>query len=40
MIEGEIDHRDYVLSAREKAEGNVMQICISRGKGARLVLDI
>lgn len=40
VLEGEIDHRDYVLSAREKALGNVMQICISRAKGARLVLDI
>ncbi|MDQ0587029.1 PDR/VanB family oxidoreductase [Variovorax paradoxus] len=40
VLEGEIDHRDYVLTAREKAEGNVMQICISRVKGARLVLDI
>ena len=40
VMEGEIDHRDYVLTAREKAEGNVMQICVSRAKGARLVLDI
>jgi len=40
VLEGEIDHRDYVLTAREKAEGNVMQICISRAKGPRLVLDI
>ncbi|NDZ13060.1 oxidoreductase [Variovorax sp. WS11] len=40
VLEGEIDHRDYVLSAREKAEGNVMQICISRAKGPKLVLDI
>ena len=40
VLEGEIEHRDYVLTAREKAEGNVMQICISRAKGARLVLDI
>jgi ferredoxin-NADP reductase len=40
VMEGEIDHRDYVLTAREKAEGNVMQICISRAKGQRLVLDI
>ena len=40
VLEGEIDHRDYVLTAREKAEGNVMQICISRAKGARLVLDM
>lgn len=40
VMSGEIDHRDYVLTAREKAEGNVIQICISRAKGDRLVLDI
>jgi ferredoxin-NADP reductase len=40
VIEGEIDHRDYVLSERERREGNVMQICISRCKGRRLVLDL
>jgi vanillate O-demethylase ferredoxin subunit len=40
VMEGEIDHRDYVLSAREKAAGNVIQMCVSRAKGARLVLDI
>ncbi|MGJ7553451.1 PDR/VanB family oxidoreductase [Variovorax sp. RB3P1] len=40
VIEGEIDHRDYVLTGREKAEGTVMQICISRAKGERLVLDL
>ena len=40
VIEGEIEHRDYVLSEREKREGTVMQICISRCKGQRLVLDL
>ena len=40
VVEGEIDHRDYVLSDRERQEGNVMQICISRCKGQRLVLDL
>lgn len=40
VLEGEIDHRDYVLTAREKAEGTVMHICISRAKGPRLVLDL
>jgi len=40
VMSGEIDHRDYVLTAREKAEGNVIQICISRAKGPLLVLDI
>lgn len=40
VIEGEIDHRDYVLSQMEKDAGNVIQICISRAKGKRLVLDM
>ena len=40
VMEGEIDHRDYVLSAREKAAGNVIQMCVSRAKGTRLVLDM
>lgn len=40
VLEGEIDHRDYVLSEREKREGNVIQTCISRCKGQRLVLDL
>ena len=40
VIEGEIEHRDYVLSERERREGKVMQICISRCKGQRLVLDL
>lgn len=40
VLEGEIDHRDYVLSQGEKDAGNVIQICISRAKGKRLVLDI
>ena len=40
VIEGEIDHRDYFLSESEKASGKVMQICVSRIKGARLVLDL
>jgi vanillate O-demethylase ferredoxin subunit len=40
VLEGEIDHRDYVLSEREKQAGNVMQVCISRCKGTCLVLDL
>jgi ferredoxin-NADP reductase len=40
VIDGEIDHRDYVLSALEKREGRVMQICVSRCNGTRLVLDL
>ncbi|KGF68316.1 ferredoxin [Hoeflea sp. BAL378] len=40
IIEGIADHRDVVLSESEKAEGKVMQICVSRAKSARLVLDL
>lgn len=40
VLEGEPDHRDYYLSAAEKASGTVIQMCISRAKSARLVLDL
>ncbi|WP_406648677.1 PDR/VanB family oxidoreductase [Aliisedimentitalea scapharcae] len=40
VLEGEPDHRDVVLSDAERAAGNVMQICVSRAKSARLVLDL
>ena len=40
VISGTPDHRDVVLSDAEKASGKVMQICVSRAKSARLVLDI
>lgn len=40
VISGEPDHRDVVLSDAEKASGKVMQICVSRARSARLVLDL
>jgi ferredoxin-NADP reductase len=40
VLEGDIDHRDYFLSDAEKASGKVMQICVSRARGPRLVLDL
>ena len=40
VISGTPDHRDVVLSDTERAEGKVMQICVSRAKSERLVLDI
>ncbi len=40
VLEGTPDHRDYFLSEREKAEGKLIQTCISRACSARLVLDL
>lgn len=40
VLEGEPDHRDYYLSEVEKASGKVIQLCISRARSARLVLDL
>ena len=40
VLEGEIEHRDSILSAAEQAEGTIMMACVSRAKGARLVLDL
>jgi len=40
VIEGVPDHRDHILSDEEHAGNKVMQICVSRAKTARLVLDL
>jgi vanillate O-demethylase ferredoxin subunit len=40
VIAGVPDHRDVILSDDEKAANNVMQICVSRAKSERLVLDL
>ena len=40
VLEGEVEHRDSILSASERAANAAMMTCVSRAKGARLVLDI
>lgn len=40
VVEGEPDHRDAVLNAKEREESEVMMICVSRCRGARLVLEL
>jgi ferredoxin len=40
IISGEADHRDSILSSSERAANQSMMICVSRARGARLVLDI
>lgn len=40
VLEGEIDHRDGVLSKAERAANESMMVCVSGCKGRHLVLDI
>jgi vanillate O-demethylase ferredoxin subunit len=40
VLEGVPDHRDQVLGTGDKVGGKVIQICVSRCRGARLVLDL
>jgi ferredoxin-NADP reductase len=40
VLAGEVDHRDSILSSSERAANTTMMTCVSRAKGARLVLDI
>lgn len=40
VLEGEVDHRDSVLSAAERAANKVMMVCVSGCKSERLVLDL
>lgn len=40
VLEGEIEHRDSVLTPEEQADGEAMMICVSRANCPRLVLDL
>ncbi|WP_136659246.1 PDR/VanB family oxidoreductase [Nitratireductor sp. XY-223] len=40
VIDGVPDHRDVILTDDERAANDVMQICVSRAKSERLVLDL
>lgn len=40
VLEGAVDHRDGVLTNRERESGSVMMVCVSRALGDTLVLDI
>jgi ferredoxin-NADP reductase len=40
VLSGAIDHRDSVLSDRERAAGDKIMVCVSRARGRRLVLDL
>jgi ferredoxin-NADP reductase len=40
LISGEVDHRDSILSASERAANQSMMVCVSRARNDQLVLDI
>ncbi|GAA3383716.1 PDR/VanB family oxidoreductase [Cryptosporangium minutisporangium] len=40
VVDGEVDHRDSVLSDAERDANDVMMICVSRCKGPRLTLAL
>ena len=40
MLEGEADHRDFVLDDEEKARGEFIMVCCSRAKSPVLTLDL
>lgn len=40
VLEGEVDHRDRVLSRAERDRGDRMMTCCSRARGKRLVLGL
>ncbi|NIY48815.1 oxidoreductase [Cedecea colo] len=40
IVSGEVEHRDSVLSAEEKAANKSMMICVSRAACPRLVLEL
>ncbi|WP_054813866.1 PDR/VanB family oxidoreductase [Nocardia arizonensis] len=40
VLEGEIDHRDSILSAEERERGDTMMLCVSRARADVLVLDL
>ncbi len=40
VLEGEIDHRDRVLTGQERAKGDRLMTCCSRAKGKKIVLAL
>ena len=40
VLDGDVDHRDSILTADERARNETMMICVSRCRSDRLTLDI
>ena len=40
VLEGDVDHRDSLLTPAEQAAGDTMFICVSRSRSQRLVIEL
>jgi ferredoxin-NADP reductase len=40
VLDGEVDHRDRLLTPQERAANETMMVCVSRCRGPRLRLDV
>jgi len=40
VLDGEVDHRDSLLTAEERDSGKTMMLCVSRARSEVLVLDL
>ncbi len=40
VLEGEVEHRDAILTEEEREGSTAMMVCCSRARGERLVLDV
>lgn len=40
VTDGEIDHRDKVLTQAERAQNSRMMVCCSRARGGKLTLSL
>jgi len=39
VLDGQPDHRDFVLTDAERVAGKSMMVCVSRARSPRLILD-
>ncbi len=40
VLDGDVDHRDHVLSKKERADSNRMMTCCSRAKGDKITIAL